>query len=318
MYKFTGANKTTMFGINKVFNYGLPTILPPRDDAIFKKIMTSEETRPALKGLISAVVGYDIAEILMVNSELPKSNYFEKGERFDVNCKTDTGEQINIEMQANPMTGDNSDNTHENFRSRIVLYLTNLFAKQDNQKVYSNYKRTYCVAFCDYTIWKDEQFIRKFYLTDENGIKLSDKICAIVIELDKIGKLIEKKNVAEMNSAEQWAFYLKCIDNPDYEKTFLELIEREEAFKVATNALTSISKNEQERYNLFARQKAENDYNHDMTMSKELGRRQGRDEGIQEGALKNAIENAINALEIGLSIKDIEKITVSLNSKLMI
>ncbi|MDR0919042.1 MAG: Rpn family recombination-promoting nuclease/putative transposase, partial [Oscillospiraceae bacterium] len=234
-----------MFGINKVFNDGLPMILPPRDDAIFKKIMTSEETRPALKGLISAVVGYDISEILMVNSELPKSNYFEKGERFDVNCKTDTGEQINIEMQANPMTGDNSDNTHENFRSRIVLYLTDLFAKQDKQKVYSEYKKTYCVAFCDYTIWKDEQFIRKFYLTDENGIKLSDKICAIVIELDKIGKLIEKKNVAEMTATERWAFYLKCIDNPDYEKTFLELIEREEAFKVATNALTSISKNEQ-------------------------------------------------------------------------
>jgi predicted transposase/invertase (TIGR01784 family) len=176
-----------------------------------------------------------------------------------------------------------------------------LFAKQDKQKVYSEYKKTYCVAFCDYTIWKDEQFIRKFYLTDENGIKLSDKICAIVIELDKIGKLIEKKNVAEMSNAERWAFYLKCIDNPDYEKTFLELIEREEAFKVATNALTSISKNEQERYNLFARQKAENDYNHDMAMREEIGEKRG--------ALKNAIENAINALKIGLSVKDVETIT---------
>jgi predicted transposase/invertase (TIGR01784 family) len=128
-----------------------------------------------------------------------------------------------------------------------------------------------------------------------------------------------------MSNAERWAFYLKCIDNPDYEKTFLELIEREEAFKVATNALTSISKNEQERYNLFARQKAENDYIHDMTMSKEIGKKEGREEGIQEGreegiqqglqqglqqgALKKAFENAINALKIGLSIKDVEKIT---------
>jgi hypothetical protein len=100
-----------------------------------------------------------------------------------------------------------------------------------------------------------------------------------------------------MTDTERWAFYLKCIDNPDYEKTFLELIEREEAFKVATNALTSISKNEQERYNLFARQKAENDYNHDMAKSEEIG------------ALKNAIENAINALKMDLSVKDVQKIT---------
>jgi DNA topoisomerase VI subunit A len=73
---------------------------------------------------------------------------------------------------------------------------------------------------------------------------------------------------------------LKYIDNPKYEKTFLELIESEEAFKVATQALTSISTNEQERYNLFARQKAENDYNHDIAMSERIGRQQGREEGV--------------------------------------
>ncbi|MDR0919508.1 MAG: hypothetical protein LBM93_09750, partial [Oscillospiraceae bacterium] len=71
--------------------------------------------------------------------------------------------------------GDNSDNTHENFRSRIVLYLTDLFAKQDKQKVYSEYKNTYCVAFCDYTIWKNEQFFRKFYLTEFIARNLSNR-----------------------------------------------------------------------------------------------------------------------------------------------
>jgi predicted transposase/invertase (TIGR01784 family) len=128
-------------------------------------------------------------------------------------------------------------------------------------------------------------------------IKLSDKICAIVIELDKIGKLIEKKNVAEMTATERWAFYLKCIDNPDYEKTFLELIERKEAFKVATNALTSISKNEQERYNLFARQKAENDYNHDMAIREEMG------------ILKGIVKTAKRMLNNGKTVAEIAEDT---------
>jgi predicted transposase/invertase (TIGR01784 family) len=259
--------------------------------------MTSEESRPALKGLISAVIEDEVSEILMVNTELPKSNYFEKGERFDVNCKTDTGEQINIEMQANPMKGDNSDNTHENFRSRIVVYLTDLFAKQDKQKIYSNYKKTYCVAFCDYTIWQDEKCIRKFYLTDEDNVELSNKISAIVIELDKIDKLLEKKSISELNRAELWAFYLKYIDNPEYEDVFLKLIESEEAFKVATQALTSISTNEQERYNLFVRQKAENDYNHDMAMSEEIGR--------QQGVLQGLFQTAKRMLNRGKSVNEI-------------
>ncbi|MDR0919647.1 MAG: hypothetical protein LBM93_10470, partial [Oscillospiraceae bacterium] len=108
-----------------------------------------------------------------------------------------------------------------------------------------------------------------------------------------------------LNRAELWAFYLKYIDNPKYEKTFLELIESEEAFKVATQALISISTNEQERYNLFARQKVENDYNHDMAMSEEIGRQQGREEGIQQGVLQGIFQTAKRMLKRGKTVSEV-------------
>jgi predicted transposase YdaD len=69
--------------------------------------------------------------------------------------------------------------------------------------------------------------------------------------------------------------------------------------------MLEISPQEQERYNEFARRKAENDYEHDMAMSYEIGFQKG----FKESSLNKALQIAKNALKMGLGIQDIETIT---------
>ena len=73
-------------------------ILPPTDDRIFKTIMTSPEAKPFLMKLISGIIDRKVIDVTVHGNELPISDTQEKAERFDVNCKTDEGSQVNIEM----------------------------------------------------------------------------------------------------------------------------------------------------------------------------------------------------------------------------
>ena len=86
-------------------------ILPPSDDRIFKVILTSPEAKPVLMDLISAIIGRPILDVVVHGNELPIGDTEEKDESFDVNCKTDDGTQIDLEMAASRIQ-EESDREH--------------------------------------------------------------------------------------------------------------------------------------------------------------------------------------------------------------
>jgi hypothetical protein len=75
-------------------------VLPPSDDRVFKLILTSPDAKPALMDLISATIKRVVVDVQIHNNELPPGDTKEKAERLDVNCVIDSGEQIDLEMQA--------------------------------------------------------------------------------------------------------------------------------------------------------------------------------------------------------------------------
>ena len=77
-------------------------ILPPSDDRIFKLILISPDGKPALKDLVSALLGRSVLDVVVRNSEIPPGDTDEKAERLDVNCGVDDGSQVDIEM---PLVG---------------------------------------------------------------------------------------------------------------------------------------------------------------------------------------------------------------------
>ena len=81
-------------------------ILPPSDDRVFKKILTSPEAKPALMDLISSVINRPVVDVVVRNNELLVGDTEEKAERLDVNCKIDDGTQVDLEMQASRIQED--------------------------------------------------------------------------------------------------------------------------------------------------------------------------------------------------------------------
>ncbi|GHV53969.1 hypothetical protein FACS1894216_13000 [Synergistales bacterium] len=66
----------------------VPELLPPREDGVFKTLLTHPEAGPVLRDVISAALEIPIRAAKVRNAELPISDISEKQERFDVNCLT--------------------------------------------------------------------------------------------------------------------------------------------------------------------------------------------------------------------------------------
>jgi hypothetical protein len=75
---------------------GYPEILPPREDGVFKRILTHPSGKPVLLSVVSGLLGVHVTEATVLNVEPVLTGIDEKREKFDVNCKTDTGHQAGV------------------------------------------------------------------------------------------------------------------------------------------------------------------------------------------------------------------------------
>ena len=75
--------------------------LDPKIDVIFKLLFVAAENRRALIDLLSAVLKprYPIAEVTILNPEIPKRQLDDKGTILDILVKLGNGQLINVEMQ---------------------------------------------------------------------------------------------------------------------------------------------------------------------------------------------------------------------------
>jgi predicted transposase/invertase (TIGR01784 family) len=113
----------------------LPDVLSPTNDLVFKTLLTHPDALDVLRDIISAFTGIAVKTVEIRNTELPADDSLEKQIRLDVSCKTGSGEQINVEMQAAAMVGDSLKNKHKGFRNRSVLYTCKCYATQEGKSV---------------------------------------------------------------------------------------------------------------------------------------------------------------------------------------
>jgi predicted transposase/invertase (TIGR01784 family) len=170
-------------------------ILPPTDDRIFKTIMTSPEAEPFLMKLIAGLIRRKVVGVTVHSNELPISDTKEKGERFDVNCKTDDGSQINLEMRASHMNED-SGGEHKNLKARSIYFLSDLHSSQPaiGQRRYDKLARTYQVTICSYTVFPHrENYVNSFSMRhDEDNELFHDAVQTVIVELSKLEEIVNK------------------------------------------------------------------------------------------------------------------------------
>ena len=75
-----------------------------RSDQVFKAVFTRADpaSRIALSNLVSALIARDITIVSILANEPPAANIRDRQIRFDISCRTENDELVNVEMCFNP------------------------------------------------------------------------------------------------------------------------------------------------------------------------------------------------------------------------
>jgi len=270
------------------------SVLDIRYDPVFKAVFTKDtsSSRGALSKLISALIGRIVEVEVIIANEPPIDDLRQRYLRFDVACKTEKGELVNVEMAFNPIASE---------PVRLEYHVSRLFAGQDlhgKDKKYNDLKETYQIAIlANEKFYNDESFIHNFIYSDfENRISLGGRTKIITVELVKTESAVGKP-VEEMTNAELWAVFFQYLTDPEKRNKIIEIINQEEGIAMAVDTLINITKDEIE----FAR----------MTtlIKSELDWRSGMADAENKGRNEANLENARKMKTMGFLTEQIQAVT---------
>ncbi|MCL2138614.1 MAG: Rpn family recombination-promoting nuclease/putative transposase [Treponema sp.] len=119
-----------------------------RMDNVFKAVFTKDtpESTGALSGLVSALIGRGVSIVSILANEPPADNVRDRQIRFDIKCRAENGELVNVEMCLNP-------DVFEPIRLGVCRTLSNSMQKivQKHDFYFSNSVRSpKIVEFCGF------------------------------------------------------------------------------------------------------------------------------------------------------------------------
>ena len=251
-----------------------------RYDNVFKAVFTRDTpaSQGALSNLVSALIDRKVSIISINANEPPADDIRDRRIRFDINCKAENGELINVEMSLNP----------DPFEPvRLEYYAGKLFTSQDirgSEKDYDDLKEAYQITIlAKERFFKDGSFTHTFeYYDPVHKVKLNGKSRIITVELSKLAKVAEKP-VEEMSLKEYWAVYFRYLTDKGKREKINEILEREEGIAMASEVLMTISRDEVERARLMSEYKYELDAQSKLVHAKREGIKEGEQRGIKKG-----------------------------------
>jgi predicted transposase/invertase (TIGR01784 family) len=286
------------------------SVLDIRYDQVFKAVFTRDtpKSKGALSDLISALIGRTVAVETIIANEPPVDDLRQRYVRFDVACKTEEDELVNVEMSFNP---------DKNESARLEYYTARLFTGQDihgKDKKYKDLKEAYQI-----TIMAKDKFFPDEYLTHnflyydpDTRVSLNGKTRIITVELVKT-KPIADKPVKEMTNTEAWAVFFQYLTDEDKRAKIIEIINNEEGIAMAAETLGNFTQSEVEYIRQLYQLKRELDYQNDTAWEREEAREEGHAKGLEEGRTEGREEGVLmtarNALVKGISIETIKEIT---------
>jgi predicted transposase/invertase (TIGR01784 family) len=274
-------------------------------DNVFKAVFTRDTpaSQLALSKLVSALIGREVSIIVISVNEPPVDSLRDRQIRFDINCRAENGELVNVEMSLNP----------DPFEPvRLEFYAGKLFTGQDIRginKSYDDLRRAYQIAILGKEcFFPDECFFHSFEYYDAlRWVSLGGRSRIITLELLKLEKVVEKPT-EEMDRQEYWAVFLRYLTDKGKRGKINEILEQEEGIAMASEVLMSISKDEVERARLMSEYKYQVDTQSKLVHAKRMGIQegiqQGMEKGIQQGK-REGEQNIINLLKSGKSAEEI-------------
>jgi len=285
------------------------------DDTVFKAVLSSksEDSREALRSLLSACTRREVSDVQIVNNEISPFYLGAKRSRLDVHVTFNDGENASLEMQ--------TSKTSDELGKRAEYYAVMLVAGQEAEgKSYRAIKRVYQIFFINDVLYTNSGKIpRRYYYQEETEHdRLSSLTEIIFYELPKLEKRVNdclegKVKTEILTKEEKWCIYLRYRHEKRAKTLIKQLCHEEKGIMKAEKAVYKISRS----YKRFARKLAERKNSMDraqeledreIALAKvlEQGLEQGIEKGIEQGLEKGIEQGLEKGIEQGLE-KGLEK-----------
>jgi len=277
-------------------------ILDIRYDPVFKAVFTKDTSasRGALSALISALIKRTVSVETIAANEPPIDDLRQRYIRYDIVCKTEMGELVNVEMSFNP-------NACEPVR--LEYHTARLFVGQDvhgKDKYYNDLKKCYQITILAKTkFFPDKNLTHTFLYYDPDAcVSLDGNTRIITVELEKTKPIIDKP-VEDMTNAELWAVFFQYLTDEKKRGKIIEIINHAEGIAMAVETLGTFTQDEIEYIRQSTLIKSELDWRTGMRDAE----RKGHDEGLREGLNEANLENARRMKADNMPVAQISKYT---------
>ncbi|MCL2804838.1 MAG: Rpn family recombination-promoting nuclease/putative transposase [Treponema sp.] len=214
------------------------------DDVVFKIMLTSdtEDSREALRSLLSACTRREVKEVKVLNNELFPSYIGGKRPRLDVKITFNDGEIANLEMQI--------DDKKDDLKRRSSQYAAMLQAGQAKKgMLYKGIKRVYQIFFVNKDLFpQSDKFPRRYgYREEKEHDLLTDTTEIIFYELPKLEQRVkdyfaDKSGSETLSSEEKWCIFLRYRHDKNAKQLISELCDKEDGIMRAEKQVNKISR----------------------------------------------------------------------------
>ncbi len=257
-----------------------------KTDTLFKMLFVrNQDLLWKLVAVLLRIPLESIQELVVRNPEIAPEMLGEKFCRLDINMIVN-GQCIDLEVQV-ANEGD--------YPERVMYYWAREFSSSlATGESYPTLPRTIVISIIDFSLFNCTEYYSFFQALEvTRHTLLSDKMGFQFFELTKL-----PGNIDEKDSLLLWLSLFKANTEEELEKIrAMEVPEMEEAINAYYTITASSEFREIERLRAKAR--------HDEAQALHHARQEGRQEGISE----RNIEIVRNALQMGMPIEDIAKLT---------
>lgn len=282
--------------------------MPLTDDYVFHSVFgrDTDESRAALMEILNIILGRKqdpIRFIIIKNPIEPGTNNAEKETIMDIKAETDSGEELDIEMQTGKLTF---------YPDRALFYggrLVNSSLLKSEE--YDKMKKSIVVSIINGTMFPELAGCHNIFNVREKntGLLLSDKLEFHFIELSKVS---DEKPIEFLSEIEMLAAYIKYASDED-KQSYIEKILSAEDITMTENVYRKLTQDEIEYERMEARMKYRLQYNTDVSQARKEGIKEGEIAGRAAAVLEMAKVmkrngEALDKISVytGLSAKEIE------------
>jgi predicted transposase/invertase (TIGR01784 family) len=268
------------------------------EDGVFKAMLTQkdEDSREALRSLISACLHREVSNVQVRNNELAITYLKAKSARLDVHVTFNNGESVDLEMQ--------TSKTDDDLRKRAEYCTSLLLSGQEAKGIhYRNIKRVYQIFFLDCKLFPEsDKFKRRyFYQEEEEYDRLSELSEILFYELPKLEQWFEdfqegKIGMETLTSEQKWCLYMKYRHIEKARPLIESLCRKEEGIMKAEKSVYKVSRSYERFARMMNKRIAEMDRNSEIEYAVEEKVKEVVEEKVKEAvekAVREAVEKAV-------------------------